>query len=176
MELRQLIEEQHTVVCETYLSGSRLGSSTEESGIRNCMMRAPKRPSRHEPILTVQQTANAGNFRCLNCFAQRERRKNRWDPLRDHRFTRARRPYAKECCSPVGQFFTEPAPVPNNFSTAGVSRIDGLSTSRHSCAESKRVRSSNSTPICSGPPSDTDFPARGRRRWRQQSSSLANTC
>ena len=106
MKLREFIKEQHPVVCEAHLSGSRLGSSTKESGIRNCMMRTPERPSRHEPILSVQQTANAVDFRCLNCFAQRQRRKNRWDPLCDHRFTGAGRSYAKNivpsCC---GNFY-----------------------------------------------------------------------
>ena len=52
MKLREFLKEQYPVVSETHLSGSRLASSTKQSGIRNYMMRTPKRPGRHEPILT----------------------------------------------------------------------------------------------------------------------------
>ena len=55
----------------------------------------PKRPIRDKPVLTVQQTADAVDLGRLDRFAQRERRQNRWDPLRNHRFPRARRSDAK---------------------------------------------------------------------------------
>src|SRR5260370_16776520 len=58
-------------------------------------MRASKRPVRHKPVLTVQQTTDAVDLGRLDRFAQRERRQNRWDPLRNHRFPRARRSDAK---------------------------------------------------------------------------------
>src|SRR5580704_6092504 len=59
-------------------------------------MRTPKRPVRDKPVLTVQETAYAVDFGRLDSFAHSERRQNRWDPLRNHRFPRARRSDAKQ--------------------------------------------------------------------------------
>src|SRR5271166_2017464 len=59
-------------------------------------MRTPKRPVRHKPVLTVQQATDAVDLGRLDGFAHSEWRQNRWDPLRNHRFPRARRSDAKD--------------------------------------------------------------------------------
>src|SRR5271165_356642 len=59
-------------------------------------MRTPKRPVGHKPVLTVQQATDAVDLSRLDSFADSERRQNRWDPLRNHRFTRAWRSDAKQ--------------------------------------------------------------------------------
>src|SRR5208282_5488816 len=96
MKLGKLIQKQHAIVGETDFPRSRLAGSAEQSSVRNRVMRTPKRPGRHEPVLTVQQTTDAVDLGRLDSFAQSERRQNRWDPLRNHRFPRARRYDAKD--------------------------------------------------------------------------------
>src|SRR5690242_1806475 len=88
MKFREFIQKKHAVMGQTYLSGSRLSSSSKQAGIGNSMMRTAKRAGRDETILLVQKTADTVYFGCFDRFLQRERRQDGRNPFRDHRFPR----------------------------------------------------------------------------------------
>src|SRR5208282_4163667 len=115
MKLGKLIQKQHAIVGETDFPRSRLAGSAEQSSVRNRVMRTPKRPVRDKPVLTVQQPTYAVDLGRLDSFAHSQRRQNRWDPLRNHRFPRAWRSDAKQIM----------APRSSNFDRSFLLQLDG---------------------------------------------------
>jgi hypothetical protein len=47
-KLGELVEEEHATVGETHLTGTRVRTSTDHSGVADGVVRRPKRPPRHE--------------------------------------------------------------------------------------------------------------------------------
>jgi hypothetical protein len=74
MKLRKLVQEQHAIVRETDFAWGRLAGSTQQSRIRDGVMRTPKGPARDKPMLAIEQSTNAVHLGCFDRFPQSKRR------------------------------------------------------------------------------------------------------
>src|SRR5205085_11902062 len=83
LELRELVQEQHTVVGERGLARARRRAAAHESRRRDRVMRRAKRPPRDQTVRAKPGDAvDAGH---LDRLAAAHRRKDRYDPPGEHR-------------------------------------------------------------------------------------------
>ena len=89
-ELRQLVEEEHAVVGEADLAGPDAQTAADQCRHRGRMMRRAERPAIAERA-AGQFTGDRLDHRDIEQFARIERRQDRGQPRREHRFAGAGR-------------------------------------------------------------------------------------
>ena len=95
-ELRQLVQEQHSVMREADLTRPGLRSAAGQGGVRHRVMRRAKRPHRHEPRARRQQTHHRVDRRHLQRLVSRQHRQQSRESSREHRLARAGRAYEEQ--------------------------------------------------------------------------------
>src|SRR5204863_10015716 len=85
VELRHLVEEQHTVMRETDLAGPRILPATDECDVGNRVMRRAKWSLRGQPMAASDQPGDRVDGRDLQRLIEDERGKNAADAPRHHR-------------------------------------------------------------------------------------------
>jgi hypothetical protein len=101
-ELGKLVEEQNAVVCEAYLSWTRRGTATDETGKRCAVMWGAKRTDARQRSGLINPS-NGMHEGCLKALIGIKWRENRAQSARQHGLPRARRPdeqqiQASGCC------------------------------------------------------------------------------
>src|SRR5690625_1096302 len=81
-EFRQLIQKEDSVMRFRDFPRHWKAPPSCQRRIRYRMMRTPKWPGRHQGVSRLKQARNRMHFRCLQGFAERERRQNCRDPAR----------------------------------------------------------------------------------------------
>src|SRR6185312_12732842 len=98
VELRQLIEEQHSVMGEAYFSGPRV-DATAHQGYGGCgVVGRPEGPA-SEAGHVEAGGARRGDGGAVQRFACRERRQQAWQALRQHALAAAGRTHHEEAVS-----------------------------------------------------------------------------
>jgi hypothetical protein len=85
-KLRQFVEEQYAVMCQTDLPRPRNGAPTDESSVRGRVVWRPERARRHQCPLAVQQPGNTVDLRCFNRFFKAHVWENGWETTGQERF------------------------------------------------------------------------------------------
>ncbi len=100
-KFRKFIEKEYTIVRKRYLAGHRIGTTTDHSHRRHCVMRRSEGPSRHQSRAVAEFSGHRMYLGGFECLAKRKRGHNRWQTLGHHRFSRTGRPY-KQYIVPTG--------------------------------------------------------------------------
>ena len=91
-KLRQFVEEQQAVVCERDLARTRNDAAADQACVGDGVVRRAEGPLRNQARGCVQHAGDGVNLGGLQGFVKRERRKNRRQPLGQHRLAGAGRP------------------------------------------------------------------------------------
>ena len=108
-ELRQLVHEEHSAVREGDLARSRNGSTADEPGRRDRVMRSAEGPARSEPV--VRHPRHARDLRDLDGFVEARRREDRGQPAREHRLARPGRADHQQVVTTGGRDLERPLRV-----------------------------------------------------------------
>ena len=90
-ELEHLVEEQHAVMREADLAGTRLRSAADQRGVRDRVMRRAKRALGDQPRARRQQADDRVDRRDVERLVERQRRQDARHASRHHRLAGARR-------------------------------------------------------------------------------------
>jgi hypothetical protein len=83
-------------VRQAHLSRARNRAAADEAGIGDRMVGRAERPGRHQSGVGGQQAGDGVDLGTLPRLLEREWRKDRHDPLRQHRLARARRTHKQD--------------------------------------------------------------------------------
>jgi hypothetical protein len=72
-KLGKLVKKKHSVMCQTYLSWHEIRAASNQSDIRNCMMRRSERTLTDERGITMKLSRYAVNLCRFEGFLKRER-------------------------------------------------------------------------------------------------------
>src|SRR5436190_9143200 len=92
MELRDLIEKEHTAMGEGDFAGMRRSPAADQPRNGDRVMRSPKRTRRDETGVRGQKSCDTPDRRDFESFVHGERRKNTRQTPSEHRLAGAGRP------------------------------------------------------------------------------------
>ena len=107
LEFRQLVQKQDPVVRQRNLSRHGVAAAAAEPGVRNGVMRRPKRTARYHALL-AQQASHRMNLRRFKGFFLAQRRQDGGDSARQHGLAGARRPHHHGIVSARRGYFQRP--------------------------------------------------------------------
>src|SRR2546427_1918769 len=94
-EFRKFVEEQHTVVRHADFAGTRNRAASNETGIRDRVMRRAEWPRCRESGFGWKKARDGMDARGLQTFFEAPGRRDRWNTLRRPGFSRPRPPHYK---------------------------------------------------------------------------------